>query len=160
MASKRRDRQWMYKCNNEARSRNHCCYGRGISIAQFWVFVCVALVIRHAELMRGIISSSVAYPALPYFSTLSHKQHDSREKRVLTFSVTSAWNISHSKKNVSKHCHKYHMSICILVRFQWHLNLLDRFKKKNKFHENSSSGSRVVPRRQTDGRADRQTWQS
>jgi hypothetical protein len=42
--------------------------------------VSVALVIQHAMGMRSIILPSVACLALPYFSTLSHNQHDFREK--------------------------------------------------------------------------------
>jgi hypothetical protein len=49
----------------------------------------------------------------------------------------------------------------ILVRFQLNLNFLDTFRKKGsssiKFNEKPSSGSRVVPCGETDGRVDRQT---
>jgi hypothetical protein len=45
-----------------------------------------------------------------------------------------------------------------MVRLQRNLNFFDRFSKKTpsiiKFHENPSSGSRIVPRVWKDGRAD------
>jgi hypothetical protein len=64
--------------------------------------------------MRHTVLSSVASLAPPYFSTLSHKRHDFREKKsywkndtcVLIFSTTFIWYISHSKKNSARYCHK------------------------------------------------------
>jgi len=55
--------------------------------------------------MRLVILSSVACPAVPYFSTPPRKSHDFQKKvishkmRVLISSGAFVWNISHSKKN-------------------------------------------------------------
>jgi hypothetical protein len=42
--------------------------------------VLVAMLIQHATRMRHIVTSFVAVLAPPYFSTLSHKRQDLREK--------------------------------------------------------------------------------
>ena len=61
--------------------------------------------------MRRIILPSVACPAVPYFSKLSHKRHDYRENFiehkmcVLTFSTTFVSNIYHSMKNSARYYH-------------------------------------------------------
>jgi hypothetical protein len=69
--------------NTEARSRNHCCRGKAVSIT-YSECVSVTLVIQHAKRMRGIILSSVACLVRLYFCTLSHKRHDSRGKSYWT----------------------------------------------------------------------------
>jgi len=80
----------------EARSRNHCCRGKAISIT-YYDCVFLALVIHHAIPMRRITVSTVACLVLLYFSTLSYKRHNFHGKnfienkmRALIFSTTFA----------------------------------------------------------------------
>ena len=82
--------------NIQARSRNQCCCGKTIHIT-YSNRVSVAVVIQHAERMRRIILSSVDYPAVQHFFTLSRKQLNFQKKEkkvtesemcVLIFSTT------------------------------------------------------------------------
>jgi hypothetical protein len=68
----------------EARLRNVCCHVKAMRIA-YSECVSVALGIHYAVHMRRIILSPVAYLVLQYFSTLSPKQHDFREKKLFDY---------------------------------------------------------------------------
>jgi hypothetical protein len=82
--------QFTFKRSIEARSRNHCCYGKTI-INTYSECVSVALRIQYAMRERHIVINGLS---VPYFPTLSHKQNDfwkrvTRHKmRVLIFSTT------------------------------------------------------------------------
>jgi hypothetical protein len=105
-------RQAVYVSRNiEARSRNHRCHGKAISIT-YYECVPVALVVQRAKRMLRITLSSEASLAPPYFSSLSHKRYDflrnviEFKMCVLIFSTTFVSNVSYSKKNSARYCHK------------------------------------------------------
>ena len=56
----------------------HCCSGKAMSIT-YSEPVFLVLVTQRAKRMRRIILPSVVCPALPYFTTPSHKRHDLRK---------------------------------------------------------------------------------
>jgi len=76
------------------------------------VSVKVVLGIQHALRMCRIISPSVACPAVPNFSTLSHKWYDSLKQAVehkfcvSILSTTFVPSMSYSKNNSARYCHK------------------------------------------------------
>ena len=65
---RKREKHYKFKRNVMARSRNHCCREKAISIPNSKC-MSVALVIQHAK--RRFILSSVACPTPSYFTTLS-----------------------------------------------------------------------------------------
>jgi hypothetical protein len=104
------------------------------------------------------------YHVFPHYLTnsiIKKKKVIEHRMYVLTSYTTFAWNISHSVNNWARYDKKcilvfmqitcYSCQILMILEFLW-----QRFEKYSdiKFHENPSSGSRVVPCRQTDGRTD------
>jgi hypothetical protein len=73
------DRQCTYKRNIEARSRNHCCSGKAISIT-YYERVFVTLGIQHAIRMRRIITPSVACQCFIFLHIISQTAWFSRKK--------------------------------------------------------------------------------
>jgi len=118
---------------------------------------------QHAMYMRHILSS-VACPALQYFSTLSHKWHDFRKKKLywiwnvyLIFYTIFIWNMSHSKKKWARYDTKCVLASCEVPLFLSYFNETWIFRQNFeqfsniKFLENPFVGSRVFPCGRTDG---------
>jgi hypothetical protein len=118
----------------------------------------LALVIRHAH---SILSEPLwLYHSLPYHLinvSIFEKRKLLNIKRVLIFSTTSIWNISHCKKNSARYknntqvfMYSIHYSCQKSIKLE--ISRQTFAKSPNiKFHENSFSGSLVV------FHADRQT---
>ena len=98
-----------YITNTETRSRNPSCHGKAINMTCSEC-VSVALVIHHAVRMRHIVICGLSDSRI--FSTLSHKRLDlirritEHKMCVLILCTTFVGNVSHSKKNLARYCHK------------------------------------------------------
>ena len=72
-----------------SRVRVTCYRGKAISI-KYYECVCILALLswmESASLLRSIILSCVACPALPYFSTLSHKRQDFRGGKIIEHKI-------------------------------------------------------------------------
>jgi hypothetical protein len=148
--------------HTETCSRKPCCRGKAISIT-YSECVPVALVIQHAKRMRHM--SSVACPAPSYFSTLSHKRHDFRGKKVIEHNMCSDFLCNFCLKTflilrgIQRDIINVHRSSCkvpiIVVRFSRILNFLDTFSKKKS--KTKFSRKSVQMRAETPMRTDRRT---
>ena len=57
--------------------------------------VFVALFIQHAKRMRRVVLSTAASPALQYFSTLSQRRHDFRERKSFYYNLAGCTMFPH-----------------------------------------------------------------
>ena len=124
----------------------------------------VALLIQHATRMLHIVISFVAPLARPYFSTLSHKQHNFWrkvfEQKCVFWSSLQLLSETFLIPRRTQRGIVINMktSSCkvpvVLVGFKWNLNFFRQVFEKSiniKFHQNPSSWSLVVPCERTDG---------
>ena len=155
--------------NIEVRPRNNCCHLKAMRIT-YPESLSAAWGIQYAMRMHDIVIC--ALPALLYFSTLSHKLHCFRKKRVLNikrlfwfpaqFLFETFLIVRRSERNVIINVH---MCSCvvpvILVRFLCNLNFLDMFSQNIKilnFLTIRLVGVELfhADERHTDGQTDRQ----
>jgi hypothetical protein len=103
--------------DTEARSRNHFCSGKAMSITYFCVSLCVCGSTVAGVCMRACRLTYPTCKAPPYchllplwlhlFSALFRERQNyrkgvaGRKICILIFSITFIWNISHSKKNLA-----------------------------------------------------------
>ena len=104
------------------------------------------------------------YRIFPHYflkGTTFGKKVTEHTTRVLIFSTTFAWNISHSEENSARCYHKHtnvfmlsaRCSSYVVMRLEFPWQIAEKYKCR--FHENPCSGSRVAPFGRTDRRIDR-----
>jgi hypothetical protein len=146
------------ECNIEARSRDHYCRGKAITITHSEC-VFVVLAIRHGKRMRHITLSSVACPTLPYFATLFHKRHDFW-RNVLNIKCVSWFSLkrlsetflilTRIQQDTVTHVRRSSRYSCqILMKLKPPRHIFQKYLRIT-LHDNPSTGSRVVPCGRTD----------
>jgi hypothetical protein len=122
-----------------------------------------------ASFLRIILSFVARLPPL-YFShyvingTVFEKKNILNIKCVLIFYISFVWNISHSEKNWARYYHNCAYVFMLSVRYSCYILMKPAFSRKifekssnRKFHENPSSGSRIVSFGQADRHRDGRT---
>jgi hypothetical protein len=98
--------------------RNPCCLAKTLSI-KYSECVSVALVIKHAQLMRHIVPCGLSGTTKFFCHYLTNctnfggKKVSERIKCVLIFFIAFVWNISHSEKHWARYDQK-----CVLLFMQ------------------------------------------
>ena len=151
-----------YKRNTEACLRNHCYRGKAINNT-YYECASVVLGIQHLKRMRRVILSSVACPALPHFSTLSHKRHGFRGKKLPNIKCVFWFSLQllsetylilrWTERDIVINIH-----VCVWsTRYCCHIVMTFEFSRQifekgpsMKFNKILLSGSRVVPSGRTD----------
>ena len=159
------------RSNSELASRKHCCIGEAANITQpEYLCVFVALGTRHKMGMRRIATCGLQL-LHKNFSTFSHKRHNFRKKGKLldtkcvfwfwlqllseTFLILRRNEQDVIKKSVLIFMYSAHYSWPIFVKLEF---FSTDFRKIFKFHQNPSSGSRIVPCGRTDGKTRLNLW--
>jgi glucan phosphoethanolaminetransferase (alkaline phosphatase superfamily) len=124
-----------------------------------WSCACACARVALASMQRACaVVLFVAFLAPLRFSTWRRERQDFPEKKFLNikmcfsiFSTTCIWNISHSKKNWARYCHKCENIFNWISRYSWQILMKVEFsrqifeKKKKKrslnvtFNQNPSS---------------------
>jgi hypothetical protein len=143
-----------------ARSFKVCCAGKALSTT-YSERVSVALVIQHAKRVRRITFSAVVCPVLSCFPTLPHKRHSFRGKGVMNIKCVFRSSLQYllEKFLILRKIQRDINVLCVHVQYSFHILMKPEFsrhileKSTNiKFHDNPSSGNRVVSCERTDRR--------
>ena len=124
----------------------------------------VALIIQHAKRMPCIILWSVACPALPYISTLSHKLQDFRGKKLFSTKL-SVYLLCENFLILRRTQRDTVINVCrfsckvpiLLVRFERYLNFLQRYLNNTQVLHIMKIRPLRAELIHADGRTDRQT---
>jgi hypothetical protein len=117
------------------------------------LYSCLSYPARKSHLFYAVLlHCHLACPALPYFSTLSHKRQDfsaKTEDKLPFYSTNRVYNIYRFKNNSTRHTcssvftQSTRYSCQILMKPEFSLQVFEKYLNI-KYHENPSSGSRAV----------------
>ena len=168
----------MCKRHNGARSHNHYCCGKPISVT-YSECASVSLVTQHSLHVRytvicGLSASATIFHVISYMARLKG-QKLFNIKHVLLFCLQSFSDtfliLRRIQRDIIINVRRYSSEVpVILGRFSWYLNILYGFSEKNSqmliFIKILSTRVESFMRKdnqtegQTDGQTNRQTWQS